>query len=687
MEMYSDTETNAGRLRRRSGCCAKEQEEKGQMKKYLALLLAALMVCVLFAGCGKTATGTADGSADSAAGGDSTDGEMVYRALYSAEVDTLNYLTTGEQWPQEVAANVIDTLVECDQYGQIIPGLATSWELSDDGLVWTFHLRDGVKWYDYQGKEVADLTAQDFVDALKYVCTSEYDSKTFDQVKCVKNAEKYFNKEITDFSQVGVKAVDEHTLEYTLERPTPYFLSVLVYVCYMPAYGPQLDELKDQFGVDNTKMYYCGAYILSDFEPQVKHVYVKNKNNWDADRIYITRIERSYNAEADTLAPVMALRGEIDYCKLSTDVIDEWKTSHADYVSRNRVDNMWNYFYCFDFRPTYAAEWGPENWALAVMNSNFRHSIMSAFDRLYCMTAVEPDDPESILQNTITPSDFAYDADGNDFVKQSAFADIDQYYFNKDKALEYKAKAVEELTAIGVTFPVTVVLTYNSSDTDWENEYVLLKQQLEGVLGTDYVTCVLNAGPSENFLSATRAAGDYSFMRCRWGADYVDPETWTDPFTANIDVDSGRYIGSSYDRAALTIKADDYKYWYTTTDGNNATMIANIDKITSSPYFKEFGEFYTKYYAAVDAAKAEGIDINKRYALFADAEAMLIENACVVPCFVGSANYQATRINIYDGQWSPSGISRLRYKWLKVGDSFIDMDTLAKNREAWEKAR
>lgn len=655
------------------------------MKKLLALLLAAMMIFAMAAGCTKTETPSGDDTDGQTSGEDQTSEpkEMVFRDMYSSEVSTLNYLITGEQWPQQVAANVIDTMVECDEHGKTIPGLATTWETSDDGLVWTFHLREGVMWYDYQGNEVAELTAQDFVDAMKYVCTSEYDSKTQQQVNCIKNAEKYYNKEITDFNEVGIKALDKYTVEYTLERPTPYFLSAMVYTPYMPAYGPQLEELGDQFGVDNTKMYFCGSYILSDFEPQVQHIYVKNEHNWDADRIYITRIERVYNAEAETLAPTMVLRGELDSCNLSMDIIDEWKANNSTYVSRDRVDNMWAYFYCFDYRPAYAAEWGPENWALAVMNSNFRHSIMSAFDRMYSMAAVEPEDPESIAQSTITPSNFCFNDEGTDFSQLAAFDGVDQYFFNKDKALEYKQKAIEELTAVGVTFPVTMVLTYKSGDTDWENEYSLLKQQIEGLLGTDYITCVLNAGPSENFLSATRRAGDYSFMRCNWGADYVDPETWTDPFGHNVDVDSGLELGSSYDRAALVTDAAAYKTWYTTTDGSNSTVIANIDKITASPYFAEFGTMYSEYCDKVAEAKQEGVDIDKRYQLFSEAEAMLIENAVVIPCFVSAAKYQATRLNIFEGQWAPSGISRLRYKWLKVEDNFIDMDTFEANYQAW----
>ena len=180
---------------------------------------------------------------------------------------------------------------------------------------------------------------------------------------------------------------------YTLEAPTPYFLSGLTYTPWFPAYGPLLDELGKDFGTSNDKLYYCGAYILAEYEPQVKHKYVKNYNNWDADKIYITEINRRYNAEAATLAPNMVLRGEIDYADISTDIVDDWKANNPQYLSKKRLDTMWSYFYCFNFNPTYDASYKPEDWLKAVNNENFRHSIMSAFDRAYAIRAFEPDDP------------------------------------------------------------------------------------------------------------------------------------------------------------------------------------------------------------------------------------------------------------------------------------------------------
>ena len=288
---------------------------------------------------------------------------------------------------------------------------------------------------------------------------------------------------------------------------------------------------------------------------------------------------------------------------------------------------------------------------------------MSAFDRAYAIRAFEPDDPESILQNTITPETFCSDGT-TDFSREPALADNEakDLFFNADKALEYKKAAMEELSAQGVTFPITMVMTYKSGDSDWENEYILAKQQIESVLGTDYVVCELYAGPSESFLSETRRAGKYSFMRCNWGADYIDPQTWTDPFDGkdNLDPDTGKCIGNSYNRM------DAYYY-----DPDKATL------------FPETNAILTEYYTKVEEAKAEVSDTVKRYQLFAEAEDILIEHALVVPYYISPSTYVATKVNIFEGQYSPSGISRLRFKGQKVSDHFIDMDEYQKNYDAW----
>lgn len=620
-------------------------------KKLIALAMSLTLVASIFSGCGKK-------------GG--SDGDSVYRKLYSSEVTTMNYLVTGSENEFAIGANVVDTLVEYDNLGQLQPSLAETWEMSEDGLTYTFKLRQGEKWYDNEGKEVGKVTANDFVSAAKYILTPAFESSTAQNFfGIVKNADEYYNSQVEDdpeteevegndltidFSEVGVKALDEYTLEYTLVQPTPYFLSSLTYVCYMPAYGPQLEELGAEFGTDNAKMYYNGAYLLSDFLPQEKHVYTKNEHYWDADKVYITKIEETYNAESATLAPIMAENDEVDYAEIGADIADDWlnDSNRSSMVSKTRMKSSYSYFYSFNFDPQFDAEYEPENWKQAVNNENFRLSLKTGLDRIKALTISEPQDPKSRLNNTINPPAFV-DLNGKDYTEFGDLAAITASdSFDETAALSYKDKAMAELSAQGVTFPVKILMPFNPSTTNWDKECVVVEQQMEALLGNDYIDIIIEAGPATDFLSQVRRVGKYAFMLTNWGADYADPQTWTDPFTADNSY-------SFMDKAMI-----------------NQDPIADTVK---------------EYYAMVDAAKAIPIDLNARYEAFAKAEAYLVNHALVVPNSISSTYYVVTKLNTFEGQYAPFGVSVLRYKGQHLLDKPMSMDDFKKAQEEWTAAR
>ena len=274
-------------------------------KRFAALSLAAALTLGL-AGCGK------DGKDPS--GSNAGDGKAVYRTLYASEVTTLNYLVTSNANETAVTYNVVDCLVEYDPYGNVEPALAASWEPNEDASVWTFHIREGVKWVDKDGNEVADVTANDWVTSARYVCDARNGSNNFSTYRgIVAGAKEYYNytayllaletavdgtdeqgnpakftvdkdgnqtllEPVAEASleDIGVKAVDDHTLEYTLTGPTPYFVSMVSFGSYMPTYESFLTEKGDKFGTSNDNLLYCGAYILSDFLPQLQRVMTKN---------------------------------------------------------------------------------------------------------------------------------------------------------------------------------------------------------------------------------------------------------------------------------------------------------------------------------------------------------------------------------------------------------------------------
>ncbi len=599
------------------------------MKKHLLFLLAC--IALILAACSDDAG--------------SNEEESVFRTVYSGEVKTLNYLKTSETNEFGVAANLVDGLIEYDKYGIVQPGLAESWESNEDATVWTFKLREGVKWVDHEGNEVAEVTAQDFVDGLNYVLDAKNESATAWIATVVKNGNAFYEGEITDFSQVGIKALDKYTLEYTLEGPTPYFLSMLNYVCFFPVYGEFLAEKGDSFGTSKENLLYNGAYILSEFEPQNKRVLTKNPTYWDKDNVLIDKIEYMYNKEAANVAPELFLRGEVDHAVIPIAILDDWfnDPEKKDLV-RPSTSSFYSYFYAFNFDPQFDEEYEPENWKVAVNNKNFRKSLFHALDRVSAMLTEEPYNPESLLNNTITPKNFI-DIDGVDYTQLEPLAKFtNNDSFDPDLALEYKEKALAELEG-KVTFPVKVLMPYNSGLPDWANRSQVIEQQMENLLGEDYIDIIVYAGPSTGFLSEVRRPGKFAFMEVNWGPDYADPLTYTDPFTT----------GGTYNKPEL---AEGY------TDTNGQPIYDNM----------------------VNKAK-ETIDPAERYQLFAEAEAFLIEEAFVVPYKVGGTGYVASRLNPFEAQYSPFGVTSEKFKGQKILDKPMSNDEFLEAKEQWEKER
>jgi len=571
-----------------------------------------------------------------------------YYTVYSSEVTSLNYLVTSTTAEFAIVTNCVDGLVEHNHLGIIQPCLAESWTVSEDGLVWTFNIKKGIKWVTYDGQIYGEVTAHDWVAAHKYGFNPANASKNANIVyEAVKNGKEYYNGEITDWEEVGIKALDDYTLQYTLNRPIPYFLTMLTYVSFLPVNGQFLEEVGEEFGTDHTKILYNGAYRISEWVPQDYRIMVKNEHYWDKDKIYIKQLNYRYNKEAGSLAPDLFLQGEISGTGLSTEILNDWMN---DPVKKEMVTpvlpSFYSYFYAFNFDPKFDEEYEPDNWKIAVNNKNFRKSIFHGLDRVAAMLTAEPYTPQNKIINTITPKTFV-SYGGKDFTQYGPLADIvDRDSFNPELALEYRDKAKAELEG-KAKFPIKVMMPYNSTSSSWAQRCIVIEQQLESLLGQDYIDIIPVAMPGTNFL-ANRRTGNYAFMECNWGPDYCDPETYADPF---------------YPPAQMNYNWPEKAEGYTDPNGKS------------------------RYENLVDEAKAETTDLAKRFEKFAIAEAFLIEEAMVIPYGLGGGGYQATKVEPFTAPFATFGMDMYKWKGQIIMDKPLNMEEWQARYEKWQADR
>lgn len=618
------------------------------MKKIIPIILAAMLTLTACSG------GSPSSSGSPSDGGTAPPAKKMgeYTTIYTTEIDTLNYLKTTGTDAIALFYSTGDGLIEFDRFGELKPCIATDWTISDDGLTYTFHLRKDVKWYTYDGKEYgANVVAQDFVDGIKWILTKtnvSSNSKTVYDV--LKNAEAYYNEEISDFSQVGVRAVDEYTVEYTLTQPTPYFLKQLSFPCFFPVNGGFLAEQGEQFGVEKDNVLYCGAYLLSGFEPQSERMLVANPNYWDKEVISIGTLNYRYNAEANAIGAELFSRGEINDFILPGSILDEWMNDPVkkEMMRPNNLTNM-SYYIGLNFEPNYEAEFKPEDWLTAVNNENFRKSFFHGFDRKSAALTMEPYDPESKLLNTLTRRNLVQFG-GVDYTMMGGLeAYTTKDSFDKTAALEYKEKAMTELAG-KVTFPIKVVMPFSTAKVDTANRMQVMEQQMETLLGKDYIDIILQSFPSTGFSKQVRDPGAFSMMELGWGPDYADP-------LGSMNTVHSAALGDKYTNIHLAKDLQD-------TDGKS------------------------KFEKMLDVAALEVKDIQKRYELFAEAEALLLDEAVIIPFYTSGGGYRASYLDPFSGYTSQMGRNgAIKLKGAVILDKPMGMSEYPAALEQYEKDR
>jgi oligopeptide transport system substrate-binding protein len=571
-----------------------------------------------------------------------------YYTVYSAEIATANYLVSSTVSEMTVAMNTVDGMVEYDSFGVIRPAASTDWTISPDGTVYTFNLREGMNWYTHSGEEYAEVVAQDFVDAIKHILDPETASFSAHHIRgTIKNADAYFlglasdDHEEISFDEVGIKAISQYVVEYTLEDATPWFLSMLTHTVYKPVNGAFLASVGDRFGTTHDTMLYSGPYLFANFAPQDVREYVKNENYWDEGNVHINTLTYRFNREAGALAPELFYRGEISSAAIPIAIIEGWMDDpdRKDLVFPNPVSS-WNFWYSFNFDPQFAAEYEPENWRVAVQNEAFRKAFYHGLDRVAAHLTVDPYNPERQLKNSMTSPGFV-SVDGVDYTMLPALEQLTSTDpFQPELAKQFAAQAMDELAGTA-TFPVVVKYPYSTGSADATNRAQVIEQQLEGLLGTDFIDFVPVGYPATGYLDSTRRNGNYAFSEVNWGATYIDPYAYTPPF----------HTGNPMRYTDISLAAGD------------------------------------AYMTLLDAAHNEKVDLDRRYELFSVAEAYLLEHALVIPYRGGGGGYQASYIQPFTIPYAPAGLANLSFKYAWVRENPVTVDEFFELQDQWEADR
>jgi len=593
----------------------------------------------LLAACGEKSNNTGNGAAASGAAAPNSTGATPLKEFISfesgnRELESWNMLYTQKAEDANVVTNLWDGLLSFDRYGKVVPAIASSWEHNEDATVWTFHLRDDVDWVDCNGEVKAHLTSKDFLVGFEWVMNAiknEANNTSMPNDTIVGAYEYYeLTKEAGDAAAdmtyedmlaagVGIEAPDDYTLVFTCPSACPYFDTVAAYNSFYPVAPALIEELGvDGFrSCDNTTMWYNGPYVVEEYIQGNTKSYIPNPNYYDAANV--SRFERfTVTMISDgSISLQLYQNRELDEVDLGESNITTIQSDPSNEYNQQLCEKRAKKFsYCFIFNYDKKNTDGTpdENWNKAIANKAFRQCFSKGMVLNKFFARYNPINPLKCENDFFTMKGLCYTSDGTDYtnlVAKEMGLDGEAYDGKTMKRLranngditELKKQAMEELSAIGVTFPVHCSYYILAGSTSALDSATVLKQCFTDSFGDDFIVLDINTFVSSTMKEVV-APKLQSFVHMGWGADFGDPIN----FLTQI------------------IVHDDNAYY-----SCNMTNIAGIVNNGPASYQKDLVAAYEKFTDLVNEGRAIVDNTDARYAAFAKAEAYFLDENLIFP--------------------------------------------------------
>ena len=638
-----------------------------QSKKWLLGAGVTLSTAILLTACGKSEK--------------NADAPKTFSYVYAVDPSSLDYSVTSKSSTSDVIGNVVDGLLENDKYGNLIPSLAEDWSVSKDGLTYTYKLRKGVKWYTSEGEEYAEVKAQDFVTGLKHAADGKSDGLSLVE-KSIKGLEAYVSGETNDFSTVGVKALDDYTVEYTLNKPESFWNSKVTTATMLPVNEEFLNATGKDYGAPTPSgILYNGPYFLKSLVSKSVIEYEKNPNYWDKENVKIDNVKLTFYDGSDQESLIRSFtQGAYTTARLfpTSSNFESTKKEYGDKIVYSPQEATSYYLTVNVNRQSYnktakTDESQKTSTKEALLNKNFRQALNFAFNRhAYTAQLNGEEGADKIIRNSLVPYDYVQVAEktfgelaqeqlisyGEQW-KDVTLTDGKDTIYNSAKAKSAFEKAKSDLQSKGVSFPIHLDIPVEQTDVVAVQQTNSLKQSIEETLGTENVIIdVLQMTDNEKESITSQAKvptqKDYDLNGTGWGPDYQDPATYLNILDAKK--------GSALKHLGIT-------------KGKDPEVMAKVG--------------LDEYKKLLDDAASETSNLDKRYEKYAKAQAWVTDSSLLIPVASSGGSPMVSRTVPFTKAYSQVGIKGdpFIFKGMQLQNDIVTTKDYETALKKWQKEK